>query len=363
VRFTDLYKEVILAGKIGDYLKTSGKYIEDVSEPLVEKDNTSIMLNSYYDENLQKWVPIYEFENDGHLTQYQTFNEAFIHFINHHKGVILNGNSMELLKQLPPNFIDTCVTSPPYWGLRDYGVKEQIGAERTPDEYVEKLVDVFREVKRVLKDDGTLWLNIGDSFASVHTGGHKSAKSSVGANREGVQEIRQPKAPPHEYGLKDKDLVLIPFRLAKALQEDGWYLRMDIIWHKPNAMPESVRDRPTLSHEYIFLLSKNKKYYYDNEAIKEETSDKKGLRNKRSVWSVPTRPLKEAHFATYPVELVLPCILAGSRTNGIVLDPFFGAGTTGLAAIQHNRSFIGIEINPQYIEIANKRLEAVLSDD
>ena len=265
---------------------------------------------------------------------------------------IYNMDCLEGLKQLPDNSINCCVTSPPYWGLRDYGVDGQLGLEPTPEEYVANLVEVFREVKRVLRDDGTLWLNLGDSYASVHTGGQKSPKSTVGSNMPGVQEIRQPKARPQEYGLKDKDLVGIPWRVAFALQADGWYLRQDIIWHKPNPMPESVKDRCTKAHEYIFLLSKSRHYYYDHEAIKEPAAYdgrkdtflkgspkyKKGVvpgqvehsmaakgherwkknergeyvRNKRSVWTIPTKPFKEAHFAVFPPDLIKPCILAGT---------------------------------------------------
>src|SRR5690606_34431393 len=280
---------------------------------------------------------------------------------------IKQGDALSVLKTMPDKSINTCVTSPPYWGLRDYGVDGQLGLEPTPEEYVANLVEVFREVKRALRDDGTLWLNLGDSYASVHTGGQKSPKSTVGSNMPGVQEIRQPKANPQEYGLKDKDLVGIPWRVAFALQADGWYLRSDIIWHKPNAMPESVTDRPTKAHEYIFLLSKSPKYYYDYEAIKEPAAydgrkdtllkgspkyEKCGVpgqvahlmaakgherwkknergeyvRNKRSVWTVPTKPFPEAHFAVYPPDLITPCILAGCPVGGTVLDPFAGSGT------------------------------------
>ena len=307
---------------------------------------------------------------------------------------IKQGDALSVLKTMPDQSINTCVTSPPYWGLRDYGVDGQLGLEPTPAEYVANLVEVFREVKRVLRDDGTLWLNLGDSYASVHTGGQKSPKSTVGSNMPGVQEIRQPKARPQEYGLKDKDLVGIPWRVAFALQADGWYLRSDIIWHKPNAMPESVTDRPTKAHEYIFLLSKSPKYYYDADSIKEPSSDlekskkryekpfggKKaeellktnqvhtrpigmrefdGKRNKRSVWTVPTQPFPEAHFAVYPPALITPCILAGCPIGGTVLDPFAGSGTTLLVATQHHRKSIGIELNPEYIEIAKRRLNSV----
>ena len=349
---------------------------------------------------------------------------------------IIQGDVIETLRTLPEGFIHTCVTSPPYWGLRDYGVEGQIGLEETPEEYVEKMVEVFREVRRVLRDDGTLWLNLGDSYANSNAGGKKTPE-----------------------GLKPKDLVGIPWRVAFALQADGWYLRSDIIWHKPNAMPESVKDRPTKAHEYIFLLSKSPKYYYDADAIREpmvkgdansgaknyrringaefrddSTQSRKDNplgRNKRTVWTVSTKPFKGAHFAVFPPDLIEPCILAGApekacphcgapwvpvyrreyvggkddpnkenyktpngryevRTErgfggtksnraqridilegheptcqcenndgsgrGIVLDPFFGSGTTGVVAEKHGRQWIGIELNPDYIEIARGRL-------
>jgi DNA modification methylase len=307
------------------------------------------------------------------------------------KRQILIGDVIEQLKTLPDESIQTVVTSPPYWGLRDYGLDKQIGHEPTPQEYVNSLVKVFDEIHRVLKSTGTLWLNLGDSYASVHTGGHKSAKSSVGANHDGAQEIRQPKASPKSYGLKDKDLVGIPWRVAFALQEKGWYLRQDIIWAKPNVMPESVRDRCTKSHEYLFLLTKSQKYYYDHIAIKEPVSEvslKRALsgwktnrpsaktspqgidvevmgkrfvnpegRNKRDVWFIPTASYKGAHFAVMPEKLVEPCILAGSREDDLVLDPFMGSGTVGVVAERHNRHFVGIELNPEYVELALTRLD------
>lgn len=327
---------------------------------------------------------------------------------------IIQGDCLEMLKTLPDNSVDMCVTSPPYYGLRDYGtgrwiggdpncphrrlskysdktmtghhqkelagnvgdaiyktvcpicgaVREdkQIGLEETPEEYVQKLVAVFREVKRVLKDDGTLWLNIGDSYAGTDGGG--SAKS--------------------------KDLIGIPWMLAFALRDDGWYLRQDIIWHKPNPMPEPVKDRCTKSHEYIFLFSKSPRYYFDYESIQEDSLCKddprngegriayegkrtegedphaqqsfvtvNDKRNKRDVWTVATRPIKDAHFATFPEALIEPCILAGCRPGGVVLDPFFGSGTTGRVAVKHGRGYIGIELNPEYIDIEKKRLDGV----
>lgn len=300
------------------------------------------------------------------------------------KNVILHGDALEVLRTLPDGIVHTCVTSPPYWGLRDYGVEGQIGLEPTPEEYVERLVEVFREVRRVLRDDGTLWLNLGDCYA-----GAGDRRGGIG-NEHGQRNEHKP--PDKEIGLKPKDLIGIPWRVAFALQADGWYLRSDIIWHKPNAMPESVKDRPTKAHEYIFLLAKSERYYYDADAIREPYAENslsrykyqyrsdvpsskatknpaigaragkinpnpKG-RNKRTVWSVSTKPFKGAHFATFPPDLIEPCILAGCPEGGIVLDPFFGAGTTGLVALRHNRNFLGIELNADYIELAKQRLEA-----
>jgi len=376
---------------------------------------------------------------------------------------IFQGNSMTVLPQLDSQSVNCCVTSPPYWGLRDYGtssrdggdsectheptqewidhnlnakpafgngagtqsaaakkrwyksdgscprcgavrIDDQLGLESTPEEYVEKIVKVFSGVKRVLRDDGTLWLNLGDSYASgkgtcFNPGG---GESSLGKERKdaGVHPLdRGNKSTLAASGLKPKDLVGIPWRVAFALQADGWYLRSDIIWHKPNPMPESVTDRPTKSHEYIFLLSKGPKYYYDHEAIAEDSigdyhgsrfdtgktaihqlnrssgktrvhgnlsgrSDGGGgcnkpnqdTRNKRTVWTVPTQPLKAAHFATFPPDLIKPCILAGCPKGGVVIDPFSGAGTSIMVAKERNRKGVGIELNPEYIEIAVKRL-------
>ena len=351
---------------------------------------------------------------------------------------ILEGNCLDTLKQLPDQCVNTCITSPPYWGLRDYGTAtwiggdpncnhmrdskvnpngntdtghkamfdqenavgdaiyksecpkcgakrkdQQLGLEDTPDQFVKNLVNVFREVRRVLKDDGTVWLNLGDSY---HRSGSDQPTQKGILNTSGINK---------KYGwdhkhknklinLKPKDLVGIPWKVAFALQADGWYLRQDIIWHKPNPMPESVKDRCTKSHEYIFLLSKNAHYYFDQEAIKEGTTTKdstirnrdetklnntpgrtrmEGLKtneyetkNKRSVWTVTTKPYSEAHFATYPHDLIIPCIKAGCPENGTVLDPFGGSGTTAQVAAQLNRNAILCELNPEYIKIANQRL-------
>ena len=351
---------------------------------------------------------------------------------------ILEGNCLDTLKQLPDECVNTCITSPPYWGLRDYGTAtwiggdpncnhmrdskvnpngntdtghkamfdqenavgdaiyksecpkcgakrkdQQLGLEDTPDQFVENLVNVFREVRRVLKDDGTVWLNLGDSY---HRSGSDQPTQKGMLNTSGINE-KYGWAHKHKnklINLKPKDLVGIPWKVAFALQADGWYLRQDIIWHKPNPMPESVKDRCTKSHEYIFLLSKNAHYYFDQEAIKEGTTTKdstirnrdetklnntpgrtrmEGLKtneyetkNKRSVWTVTTKPYSEAHFATYPHDLIIPCIKAGCSENGTVLDPFGGSGTTAQVAAQLNRNAILCELNPEYIKIANQRL-------
>ena len=382
---------------------------------------------------------------------------------------LLQGDCKQVLATLPAGSVQCCITSPPYWGLRDYGTADQLGLEATPEQYVANVVAVFREVWRVLRDDGTLWLNLGDSYTSGNRADRDPALVSLSSgltNRSnGLDRARTP------VGLKPKDLVGIPWRVAFALQADGWYLRQDIIWHKPNPMPESVTDRCTKAHEYIFLLTKQPKYYYDNEAVKEAgnyepaTRDKSaegytadyafgdrfssgarqygvaGKRNKRSVWTVTTKPYKGAHFATFPPDLIEPCVLAGTSEKGccekcgkpwervtikdieqpdgygnmgandgkwqgenkqssghriqknmnalraagrnhdnpfptktttgwrstcecggepvqcVVLDPFSGAGTTGVVAVQHGRRYIGIELNPEYLEMSRKRIQ------
>lgn len=346
-------------------------------------------------------------------------------------NTIKNIDCLDGLKTLPDNSINCCVTSPPYFGLRDYGVESQIGLEETPEDYVDKLVSIFLEVKRVLRKDGTLWLNLGDSY-----NGYPANVTRGGAISNPNQHSRQIKE--SGYGLtakllKPKDLIGIPWMVAFALRSSGWYLRQDIIWNKPNPMPESVTDRCTKSHEYIFLMSKSQKYYYDHEAIKTPVKDstinrmnqqidnqkgservpgktngamksvgpgrnprksidtkggnqsKKtgipamaidgsgikghsgyfsadgkliggGMANKKSVWTVTTKPFKEAHFATFPQDLIIDCIKAGCPENGIVLDPFMGAGTTALVARKLHRNYIGFELNEEYIKIANDRL-------
>lgn len=359
---------------------------------------------------------------------------------------IICGDALEVLRSLPDELVQTVVTSPPYWGLRDYGVPGQLGLEQTPEEYISKMVDIFREIKRVLRKDGTVWLNLGDSYS-----GGTNDYNSFRRDRRHVCVPRQ-KPPP---GLKRKNLIGIPWRVALALQGAGWYLRSDIIeevliycphcgwqleeriwrhgqdreiiWKKPNPMPESITDRPTKAHEYIFLLSRSQKYYYDADAIKEPASyntherqarartdtkrqptDKVNairtpkaqrvpagwdtgpgshnkntgrypkiknnpsfdaamsvvpdMRNKRTVWDVATQPYSEAHFATFPEKLITPCILAGCPEGGLVLDPFMGSGTTALVARNLNRKYLGIELNPEYIKISERRLQQIRAE-
>lgn len=261
----------------------------------------------------------------------------------------------------------TCVTSPPYYGLRNYDADGQLGIEETPAEYVSNMVEVFRHVRDVLSDDGTVWLNLGDSYASFRDG--KVTQDSARGDNTGTAVpkgmARNRMASTFKgTSIKHKDLIGIPWRVAFALQDDGWYLRQDIIWNKPNPRTESVEDRCTKSHEYIFLLSKKPKYYFDSEAIKEPAQnglkgkewEENPMKNKRSVWTVTTRPYKGAHFATYPPDLVKPCILAGSPVGGLVLDPFGGSGTTGFVATQNGRNFTLCELNPEYAKMAENRI-------
>ena len=328
---------------------------------------------------------------------------------------IIQGDALERLRELPAASVDCCVTSPPYYQLRDYGVEGQIGLEETVEEYIGKLVNIFREVRRVLKKDGTLWLNISDSYAGSTKGAARSAENArkykQGTNK-GLLGSGLRATPLN--GCKPKDLLGIPWILALALRNDGWYLRQDIIWQKPNPMPESVKDRCTKSHEYIFLLSKSRKYYFDGEAIaepaavstlkrlsqnvekqlgservqgktngpmkavkpryggKKYTEDpevfnrtKSGTlydytlkRNKRDVWTVTTKPFRGAHFATFPQDLIVPCVLAGSRVGGVVLDPFAGSGTTGVVAAVNGRRYVLIELSENYVEICKERLNS-----
>ena len=264
---------------------------------------------------------------------------------------LLTGDSRYALGSFPSDYFQCCVTSPPYWGLRDYDMEGQIGAEDIVDVYLDDLVTIFREVKRTLKSDGTLWLNIGDSYTS----GNRTWRDSDKKNAARGMAYR----PPTPEGLKPKDLIGIPWRIALELQQDGWYLRSDIIWHKPNCQPESVKDRPTRSHEYIFLFSKSEKYFYDSEAILEPCHDSRGTRNRRSVWSINTVPYKGAHFAVFPKELVRLCVLAGSKPDSYILDPFSGSGTVAEVCVENNRNCVGIELNPNYIKLAQERLSKV----
>lgn len=268
-----------------------------------------------------------------------------------HGSTIFLGDALTVLRRMPSGLARCIVTSPPYWGLRDYGLAEQIGAEETLPQFINKLVGVFAEARRVLADDGSLWLNIGDGYTS----GNRGYRAPDKKNPARAMEVR-PDTPP---GLKPKDLLGIPWRLAFALQADGWYLRGDMIWHKPNAMPESVRDRPSRSHEYLFLLTKSEKYHYDWEASR-ELADGGGYRNRRSVWHVNTRPFPGAHFATFPPDLVRPCILASTEADDFVLDPFFGSGTVGMVCREEARNYVGIELNPEYVAIAASRLHGHL---
>ncbi|MFG9966929.1 DNA-methyltransferase [Pseudomonas paraeruginosa] len=297
------------------------------------------------------------------------------------------GDCLDALRAMPDQSFHCCITSPPYFGLRDYGMAGQIGLEQTPAEFVTRLVEVFREVRRVLRDDGTLWVNMGDSYAGGGGGNYSKSVKQTG-HGEHITNVRNRGSWLDSAGVKAKDLMGIPWRLAFALQDDGWYLRQDIIWHKPNPMPESVRDRCTKAHEYVFMLSKSPRYYYDHEAVKEDAvsdhpsgngfkrdaresyknldgtargNDEQwtgvgGKRNRRSVWTVPTAGFKGAHFATFPPDLIRPCVLAGAPRGGLVLDPFGGAGTTALVAMQEGRRSVLLELNPEYASIARHRL-------
>ena len=304
------------------------------------------------------------------------------------RDTILYGDCIASLKQFDEQ-ARMCVTSPPYYGLRNYGDEdEQIGQEDTPEQFIDNLVKVFREVRNVLTDDGTCWVNLGDSYYNYRPGrGQGLVKQTVSNTKQDLPDLC-PRRGNKLDGLKEKDLIGIPWMLAFALRADGWYLRQDIIWHKPNPMPESVKDRCTKAHEYIFLLSKNRKYYYDHEAIKEQAVGERwggntpinmnntkdtnnqfsGLtrprkmvydkRNKRSVWKVVTKPYKGAHFAVFPEELIEPCILAGSEKGDVVLDPFMGSGTTAIVAKTLGRNYIGCELHEDYGKLIKKRLNS-----
>jgi len=264
---------------------------------------------------------------------------------------ILIGDSRKVLDKFEDQTFQMCVTSPPYWGLRNYGIDGQIGAEMVVDDYFADLVAIFRNIRRVLKDDGTLWLNIGDSYTS----GGRTWRDTDEKNVARGMDYRAPTPD----GLKPKDLIGVPWKLAFALQADGWYLRTDIIWNKPNCQPESVKDRPTRSHEYVFLLSKNERYFYDWEAMIEATKDGNGGKNRRTVWNINTEPYKGAHFAVFPPELVRLCVLGGSQRGTTVLDPFFGSGTTGMVCVQEGRGFVGIELKEEYADLARQRISNI----
>jgi site-specific DNA-methyltransferase (adenine-specific) len=303
---------------------------------------------------------------------------------------VMIGDCRESMRALEAGSVQTCVTSPPYFGLRDYGHDGQIGLEQTPDAFVATMVEVFREVHRVLTDDGTLWVNLGDSYASAWACNRRNVIGS-GSLENGKREARPNRLTD---GLKEKDLIGIPWRVALALQADGWYLRQDIIWHKPNPMPESVRDRCTKAHEYIFMFSKKPKYFFDCEAIKEPVAPSSAARlaqptlaqqvgsarvpgktngnmkavgngetrNRRSVWTVTTKPYKGAHFATFPSDLIEPCVLAGSRPGDIVLDPFGGSGTTAGVALKNGRKAILCELNPDYAALVPDRIASIAGE-
>jgi site-specific DNA-methyltransferase (cytosine-N4-specific) len=268
-------------------------------------------------------------------------------FVSLAESIIFEGNTPEVLNKLPAESIQCVITSPPYWGLRDYGIGGQIGLEPSLPEFISHLVEVFRGVKRVLRSDGTFWLNIGDGYTS----GNRRYRASDKKNPARAMSVR----PDTPEGLKPKDLQGIPWRLAFALQDDGWYLRSDIVWNKPNAMPESVKDRPTRSHEYLFMFTKSEKYYYNFEASREKGANGM-MRSRRSVWNINTRPFADAHFATFPPDLIQPCVLTSSRPGDFILDPFFGSGTVGEVASDFDRHYIGIELNPEYVDIAARRL-------
>lgn len=272
---------------------------------------------------------------------------SFLFECGNEASAIAIGDSREILAHVPSGAFQTCVTSPPYWSLRDYSIHGQIGLEDSLKDYIESLVEVFEEVRRTLRDDGTLWLNIGDSYTS----GGRTWRAPDKKNPARAMSTR----PATPEGLKPKDLIGVPWRLAFALQEAGWYLRQDIIWHKPNAQPESVRDRPTRAHEYMFMFSKGPKYFYDNQAVRGPND-----RNLRSVWDINTQPNPHAHEAMFPAKLVEPCLLLTSQKGDVILDPFLGSGTTGLVAVNMDRRFLGVELNPEYAADAANRLNGLV---
>ena len=269
------------------------------------------------------------------------YSELFLE--NASESAIAIGDASKVLRRFPTGAFQAAVTSPPYWSLRDYEIEGQIGLETSLPAYITRLVSVFQEVHRVLRDDGVLWLNMGDSYTS----GGRTWRAPDKKNPVRAMDVR----PPTPDGLKPKDLIGVPWRLAFALQDAGWYLRSDTVWNKPNCQPESVKDRPTRSHEYLFLFSKSERYYYDNSAVRGP-----GGRNLRTVWDINTEPYADAHFATFPPGLIEPCIALTSQSGDLILDPFVGSGTTGLVARKLGRRFVGIELNPSYLTIAENRL-------
>lgn len=267
------------------------------------------------------------------------------------ESTLIEGDALQVLQRIPTESMQCVVTSPPYWGLRDYGSEGQIGLEQTLPQFINRLVAVFAEVKRVLCKDGVMWINMGDGYTS----GNRGYRAPDRKNPARAMSVR----PDTPEGLKPKDLMGIPWRLALALQEDGWYLRSDIVWNKPNAMPESVKDRPNRSHEYLFMMTKSERYFYDADRVREPGTDGR-LRNRRSVWTINTQANEFAHYAVFPPALIEPCILSSSRNNDFVLDPFFGSGTVGLVCQQHCRRFVGVEINPEFVDLALERLTTLM---
>lgn len=289
----------------------------------------------------------------GPAPQVHRFNasehERILRFLADNCGnsALICGDSETVLSQMPGGIFQTCVTSPPYWSLRDYNIPGQIGLEDSVYSYIDHLARAFAQVRRVMKDDGTLWLNIGDSYTS----GGRTWRATDKKNPIRAMNVR----PPTPEGLKPKDLIGVPWLIAFALQKEGWYLRADIIWNKPNCQPESVKDRPTRSHEYLFLFSKSEHYQYDPTAVRGPNG-----RNLRTVWDIHTKAYAQAHFATFPPGLVEPCIKLSSTPRDLILDPFIGSGTTGLVALKVDRRFVGIELNPAYLQIAQNRLNGDL---
>ena len=274
--------------------------------------------------------------------------KALTEFIDSNDGLlIINEDVRKAIKKIPDETFQVAVTSPPYWGVRDYGYEGQIGAEMDLNLYIQHLTDIFNEVRRVLRRDGTFWLNIGNTYTS----GGRKWRQEDSKNKGRAMSYR----PPTPEGLKKKDLIGVAWLVALACQQSGWYLRNDIIWYKPNCQPESVKDRLTVSHEYLFLFSKSEKYYFNQDAIKEPFSNGNGLKNKRTVWSINTEPCPEAHFAVFPRELVRPCISAGSNESDLILDPFFGVGTVGIVAQELGRRCVGIELSKDFVKIAKQR--------